>query len=262
MSPVPRHRVEHAGCVVQQGDARRPSTYRSVLGDERAALLHADPPYCLLVRRNKRGQRREAKGAKLDHPAVRRFESVGEYRTFTERWLRPAVGCLGPEGHAVVWTNLLGQEPIREVAASEGLHEHGVFAWAKLGKGGNSGERLARLYEVALIFGRAPAPELGPGDPCPPRHFISGFDVEGEAGTWEHHPNHKPFSLLEPLLRHYSRPGELVLEPFSGSGSTAAAAVRLGRRVGAIELRAQWAEVSGRRLLAELERAGGGPGSS
>ncbi len=241
-------RVEEAGHVVQQGDARLKSTYRAVLGAHQAQLLHADPPYCLLVRRNAHGRKRDPKRAKINHTAVRRFEDLAEYTRFTERWLRPALAQVSDSGHAVVWTNLLGRAPIRNVALSQGFVEHGTFLWAKLGKVGNVGEQVARLYEVALIFGRQPAPELAPDDALPPRHHISGYDVDGEAGSWEHHPNHKPFSLLEPILRAYSRPGDVVLEPFSGSGSTAAAAVKLGRIARAIELRAKWAQVSGERV--------------
>jgi len=248
-------RVEAAGHVVQQGDARLTSTYRGVLGDDRAQLLHADPPYCLLVRRNAHGRKRDAKRAKINHTAVRRFDNLAEYRQFTERWLRPALAQVSDSGHAIVWTNLLGRDPIRALALSEGFVEHGTFLWAKLGKVGNVGEQVARLYEVALIFGRLPAPKLASGDPLPPRHHISGYDFDGETGSWEHHPNHKPFSLLEPLIRGYSRPGDVVLEPFSGSGSTAAAAVKLGRKARVIELRAKWARVSGERVrqtIAEL----------
>jgi len=249
-------RVQVHGHVVQQGDSRMASTYRSVLDGEAAALMHADPPYCLLVRRNAKGRKREPKTrAKIHHSAVRRFDNVADYRRFTERWLRPALACVSADGHAIVWTNLLGREPIRQIALDEGFVEHGTFLWAKLGKVGNVGEQLARLYEVALIFGRqAPAP-LADSDPAPPRHHISGYDDDGEAGDWEHHPNHKPHSLLEPLIRAYSRPGDIVLEPFSGSGSTASAAVRLGRRARAIELRQKWAAVSGERLKAVAERA-------
>ena len=247
-------RVQANGHVIQQGDSRMASTYRAVLGEDRADLLHADPPYCLLVRRNSRGRKRDPKHAKINHTAVRRFEDLAEYRRFTERWLRPALATVSTTGHAIVWTNLLGREPIRAVARSEGFVEHGTFLWAKLGKGSNAGEQLARLYEVALIFGRTPAPSLTEASMLPPRHHISGYDDDGEASDWEHHPNHKPSSLLEPLIRAYSHPGDVVLEPFSGSGSTAATAVRLGRRARAIELRAKWAGVSGQRLKAESAR--------
>jgi site-specific DNA-methyltransferase (adenine-specific) len=253
-------RTEVDGNIVLQGDSRRPSSYMAVLGDALVPLLHADPPYCLLVRRNKRGQERDPKHAKVNHAAVSRFEDVKAYRDFTRAWLLPAAARIHPTGHAIIWTNLLGCPPIVEIAAEAGLTHHGEFQWAKLGKDGNSGERLARLYEIALIFGRRGATPLAPGDPSPPRSFISGFDVEGEAGRWEHHPNHKPFSVLEPLLRGYSRPGERVLEPFSGSGSTAAACARLGRKVSAIELRETWARVSGERLLAAAAPSGAGTG--
>jgi DNA modification methylase len=248
-------RTEIDGNIVQQADSRRASSYAAVLGEDRVPLLHADPPYCLLVRRGKKGQKRDPKKAKINHSAVTRYEDVAAYRRFTRAWLLPAADRVAEGGHAVIWTNLLGRQPITDVAEEAGLVPHGHFLWAKLGKKGNVGEQVARLYEVALVFGRGPAPELEPGDLAPPRHHISGYDDDGEAGDWEHHPNHKPMSLLAPILRYYTRPGERVLEPFSGSGSTAAAAVKLGRKVSALELRETWARVSGERLRG----AGGAP---
>lgn len=252
-------RTEVAGHIIQQADARLASSYRAVLGDQTVPLLHADPPYCLLVRRNKQGRARSKKRVKIDHEAVRRFDNIAAYRRFTERWLRPALDRVDADGHAIIWTNLLGREPIDDVARAAGFHSHGTFLWAKLGKAGNSGEKLARLYEVALIYGRRPEAPRAPTDQVPPRHFISGYDVEGEADRWSAHPNHKPFSLLEPLLRWYSRPGDVVLEPFSGSGSTAAAAIRLGRRARALELRDQWARVSGERVRAMVAEHAASP---
>ena len=243
-------RTEIDGNVVQQADSRRPSSYASVLGDATVPLLHADPPYCLLVRRGKRGQKRDPKAAKINHSAVTRYEDIAAYRRFTRAWLLPAAARIAENGHAVIWTNLLGRAPITEVALEAGLVSHGHILWAKLGRKGNVGEQVARLYEVALVFGREAQAPPGPADTAPPRHHISGYDDDGEAGDWEHHPNHKPMSLLEPILRYYTRPGDRVLEPFSGSGSTAAAAVRLGRKASAIELRETWARVSGERLRA------------
>ncbi|MCB9779226.1 MAG: site-specific DNA-methyltransferase [Alphaproteobacteria bacterium] len=244
------HRIVH-------GDSRLAASYRVALDGQPAALLHADPPYCLLVRRNARGQERSAKGAKIEHEAVTRFEDVGRYRLFTRAWLTPAVDALAPDGHALVWTNFLGRAPIRETAEALGLCFHGEVQWAKLGKQGQGNERLARIYEVALVFGRAPAADLGPADQSPPRALIGGYDPDGEGRTWQDHPNHKAWSVLEPLLRWYSRPGDRVLEPFSGSGSTAAACVRLDRRVSAIERREHWAATSTDRVSAALDASRG-----
>lgn len=76
---------------------------------------------------------------------------------------------------------------------------------------GQGNEVMARLYEVVLLFGRRPAPAPSLEDASPPRHLISYDDVEGEAGDWDSHPNHKPFTVLEPLLRYYTRPVDRVL---------------------------------------------------
>lgn len=44
------------------------------------------------------------------------------------------------------------------------------------------------------------------------------------------HPTQKPVALFEYLIRTYTRPGDLVVDPFGGSGTTAVAARNLGRR--------------------------------
>jgi DNA modification methylase len=48
--------------------------------------------------------------------------------------------------------------------------------------------------------------------------------------TKQIHPFEKPLSLLERLIAIYTKPGDLVFDPFFGSGSTLKAAARLGRR--------------------------------
>jgi site-specific DNA-methyltransferase (adenine-specific) len=81
----------------------------------------------------------------------------------------------------------------------------------------------------------------------------AGYDDEGEARHWGSHPNHKPFSVLEPLVREWSDPGQLILDPFAGSGSIPAAAMRLQRRAACSEIAPEWVERVSRRL-AEVVR--------
>ena len=49
------------------------------------------------------------------------------------------------------------------------------------------------------------------------------------------HPTQKPVALLEWLIRTYSDPGDTVLDPTAGSGTTAVAAIRTGRQFVCVE---------------------------
>jgi site-specific DNA-methyltransferase (adenine-specific) len=235
--------------VCLSADAREARSYERLLGSRRAQLLLTDPPYCLLTRRRAKGDEREPKGRKIDRDPLTRFETVRDYRAFTDAWFPNALARLGPDAVAVVWTNFLGKEPLTSVARTCGYsHVAGEFVWAKRSKEGGGNELLLRVYEVALVFQRE-APRQGGVEAKPTVwSVVAGYDDEGEASRWGNHPNHKPFGVLDPLVRTYSKPGDLVLDCFAGSGSIPAAVTKLGRAVACMELRPEWAERVTQRL--------------
>ncbi len=65
------------------------------------------------------------------------------------------------------------------------------------------------------------------------------------------HPTQKPIELLERIVLSSTQPGDLVLDPFSGSGTTGIAAARHGRRYIGIELNPDYLELSAQRYMAE-----------
>jgi site-specific DNA-methyltransferase (adenine-specific) len=97
------------------------------------------------------------------------------------------------------------------------------------------------VVETALVFTRTPPPAPSLEAPATPWSAVAGYDDDGDAARWGSHPNHKPFGVLEPLLRTWSKPGQLVVDPFAGSGSIPAAALRLGRQSVCLELEPEWA---------------------
>jgi site-specific DNA-methyltransferase (adenine-specific) len=76
------------------------------------------------------------------------------------------------------------------------------------------------------------------------------------------HPTEKPVELLDPLIRYACPPGGVVLDPFAGSGSTAAAARLSGRRSVLIEADERYCEAIARRLdqgVLQLDECEGAP---
>ena len=64
------------------------------------------------------------------------------------------------------------------------------------------------------------------------------------------HPNEKPVALLRELIESSTRSGDVVLDPFAGSGSTAVAAVLSGRRAVLVESDERWLSLAIERVQA------------
>lgn len=77
------------------------------------------------------------------------------------------------------------------------------------------------FHEVGFLLakGNPPKPEHPPPDVLP-------WEYTGNT----HHPNEKPVIAIIPLIEAFSKPGDLVLDPFCGSGTTGLAAKTVGRR--------------------------------
>lgn len=90
---------------------------------------------------------------------------------------------------------------------------------------------------------------LAKGSPKRPDYAI------GDVIDWTYsgnklHPTQKPLPVLLPLVETFSAPGALVLDPFSGSGSTLLAAKTLGRSYLGVELDAKYHAIASKRLAA------------
>jgi len=113
----------------------------------------------------------------------------------------------------------------------------GHLVWVKRYSSGHG--RLAYQHEQAYL--------LAKGSGIVPRLQLP------DVLTWQYtgnrlHPTQKPVRSLKPLIEAFSKPGELVLDPFCGSGSTLLAAKILGRRYLGIELNAEYCAAARQRL--------------
>ncbi|HMK79116.1 MAG TPA: site-specific DNA-methyltransferase [Xanthobacteraceae bacterium] len=79
-------------------------------------------------------------------------------------------------------------------------------------------------------------------------------DIRG-ASLRNGHPAPYPVELAERLIRMYSFAGDVVLDPFGGSGSTAAAAVRTGRSSILVDIEESYVDLAARKVVIELKQA-------
>lgn len=100
--------------------------------------------------------------------------------------------------------------------------------------------------QVFLSYRHEMAYLLAKGSPNLPERPINDVLQWKYSGN-KFHPTQKPVSNLMSLINAFSRPGDLVLDPFCGSGSTLVAARLSGRRYIGIELSSDYCETARRR---------------
>ncbi len=117
---------------------------------------------------------------------------------------------------------------------------HSVI-WDKINPG--LGWRWRRQHEMVMVAHRAGGKLLW-ADP----DKAQGNVVSMAAPAKRRHPNEKPLALVALFLRLHAKPGQLVLDPFMGSGTTGEAALKLGLNFVGIELDEEHFETAARRL--------------
>lgn len=149
----------------------------------------------------------------------------------------------------VVFCQIEGAPLWRKSLESAGAVYRRTCIWVKPdGMPQYSGDRPGMGYE-ALVVAHAPGRSEWNGGG---RHGV--FTVNKNDPERTGHPTQKPRALMETLVRLFTDPGELVCDPFAGSGTTGVAALRLGRRFLGWELDPAFYAVASRRLGATRQQ--------
>jgi DNA modification methylase len=111
-----------------------------------------------------------------------------------------------------------------------------------------SGDRPGMGYETLVAMHAPGASKWNGGG----RHGVFSFYKGDNGGRPNEHPTTKPGPLMRELVRLFTDPGDLILDPFMGSGTTLRAAKDLGRRAIGIEINERYCEVAARRMSQEV----------
>ena len=227
---------------------------------ESVDLVFADPPYNLQLK----GELHRPDNSRVDavNDAWDRFASFEAYDAFTREWLSAARRLLKPDG--AIWVIGSYHNVFRLGAA---LQDGGYWLlndviWRKTNPMPNfRGKRLTNAHETLIwaaksedakyTFNYEAMKALNDGVQMRSDWTIplcTGSErLKGPDGA-KAHPTQKPEALLHRVLVASTRPGDVVLDPFFGTGTTGAVAKRLRRHFIGIEREAEYRAVAEARL--------------
>jgi modification methylase len=226
-------------------------------------LIFADPPYNLQLGGDLHRPDQSKVDAVDDH--WDQFASFEAYDAFTRAWLLACRRVLKPTGS--IWVIGSYHNIFRVGATLQDLNFWILndVVWRKTNPMPNfRGRRFQNAHETLIWASRDPEAKSytfnydamkAANDDVQMRSdwlfpICSGGErIKDEDGR-KAHPTQKPEALLARIMMATSRPGDLVLDPFFGSGTTGAVAKRLGRNYVGIEREQSYIDVAERRIAA------------
>jgi modification methylase len=236
-------------------------------------MVFADPPYNLLLGGellrpdNSRVDAVDDDWDKFADPANAQDTGFAQYDSFTRAWLRAARRALKPEGTLWVIGSYHNIFRIGTALQDEGYWLLNDIVWRKSNPMPNfKGKRFTNAHETLIwaardrkakryTFNYDSMKELNEGIQMRSDWLLplctGGERLKGEDGK-KAHPTQKPESLLFRCIMAASNPGDTILDPFFGTGTTGAVARRLGRHFIGLERDQTYAALA-RRRIAEIE---------
>ena len=235
----------------------------AALPDASVDLVFADPPYNLQLG----GELFRPEGGRVDavDDEWDKFASLAAYDAFTRAWLAQAKRILKPNGtlwvigsyhnifrvgtalqdlgywilNDIVWRKA---NPMPNFRGTRFTNAHETLIWASTSETARytfNYQAMKALNDELQMRSDWLIPICG----GPERLKVNGHKA---------HPTQKPEALLYRLLLATTKPGDVVLDPFFGTGTTGAVAKRLGRRWIGIEREGRYIEVARERIAAAL----------
>jgi len=231
------------------------------LPDRSVDLVFADPPYNLQLGGDLLRPDNSKVDAVDDH--WDQFESFQAYDAFTRAWMKACRRVLKDDGalwvigsyhnifrvgaalqdlgfwilNDIVWRKA---NPMPNFKGTRFTNAHETLIWAAKSRGGR---RYTFNYDAMKMANDELQMRSDWSLP-----LCTGEERLKDATGAKAHPTQKPEALLHRVILASSKPGDVILDPFFGTGTTGAVARRLGRRFVGIEREPDYAAIAERRI--------------
>lgn len=201
-------------------------------------LILTDPPY-LMTKQGKSCRPNYMKSGMSDNL----FE--GKLPNTTE-WMKLCYEKLKEDSHFYVFTNTNSLQDFLNTATKQGFKLHNVISMIKDTKMPN--RWYLKYTEIVLFFRKGNAVPINDMTSRDYEFVIMPTQKNGKV-----HISQKPLEFVEKLIMNSSKKGQLILDPFMGSGTTGVACVNTNRNFIGIEMDENYFNIATKRIK-EMEK--------
>lgn len=196
-------------------------------------MIVADPPYLISCATNHRKDKTHdfcSTIANDNNPALIRDCLLECYRV------------LKPDSAAYVFCSAKTLDVFKSFAAEAGFAVKNTIVWVKNNwTAGDLRAQYGQQYEPILLLNKGRALIRG-------KRLTDVWTFDRVAGKAQVHQNQKPVELITQCIEKHSDPGDVVLDPFMGSGTTAVASIHTGRNYIGFELDENYHAIAQQRI--------------
>jgi len=236
-------------------DCTDPQAIQALFGNDRTNMIYSDPPYNIKLDYDKGVGNKSNYGGKVDDD-----KSPEQYRAFIRQTLEAALPVSTKDTHVFYWTDEAWVWIFQTLYNDLRIKNRRLNIWLKNNASPTPTVAFNKVMEVC-IYGTLGSPylskqtqnatevmnkELGTGNQL--LEDLSNVWTAKRLKSSEYeHPTSKPPSLHEKAIKRCTKPNDIILDSFAGSGSTLICAESLKRRVYSLEQNPIFCEVVRRR---------------
>lgn len=235
-------------------DAHDSVNIQKLMGGEKTSMIYTDPIYNIGVSYDKGIGGKQSYGGKVDDN-----KSDAEYREFLKSGMQSALSVVNKDFHYFCYCDQKYIGMVQDLFREIGIENKRVCMWIKNGQNPTPGVAFSKCYEPC-VYGIVGSPylsksiqnlnevmnkEIGTGNRLID-DILDELDiwlVKRLSGNEYEHSTSKPPILHEKAIRRCSKPGDIILDLYGGSGSTLMAAEMLKRKAYITEIEPRFCQL-------------------